>query len=94
MLLCATLLCKITPGKIPVKTGELFMDIMEVAGNDPYSEIQKQCAILIVLYARDQPKSVDYACEKMVRLILPMLLHKHAAVRVKGIKVTRMQKCQ
>ncbi|CAO3620547.1 unnamed protein product [Mucor fragilis] len=86
MLLCATLLCKITPGKIPVKTGELFMDIMEVAGNDPYSEIQKQCAILIVLYARDQPKSVDYACEKMVRLILPMLLHKHAAVRVKGIK--------
>ncbi|KAK4519466.1 uncharacterized protein ATC70_009702 [Mucor velutinosus] len=86
MLLCATLLSKLASGKIPVKTGELFMDIMEVAGNDPYSEIQKQCAILIVLYAKDQPKSVDYACEKMVKLILPMLLHKHAAVRVKGIK--------
>ncbi|KAL9550267.1 hypothetical protein PS6_005649 [Mucor atramentarius] len=86
MLLCATLLSKLTPAKIPVKTGELFMDVMDVAGNDPYSEIQKQCAILIVLYAKDQPKSVDYACEKMVRLILPMLLHKHTAVRVKGIK--------
>lgn len=90
MLLCATLLSKLTPAKIPVKTGELFMDVMDVAGNDPYSEIQKQCAILIVLYAKDQPKSVDYACEKMVRLVLPMLLHKHTAVRVKGIKVIVM----
>lgn len=60
---------------------------MKVAGGDPFAEIQKQCANLIILYAKEQPKSVDYACEKMIKLIMPLLLHKHTAVRVKGVKV-------
>lgn len=60
---------------------------MKVAGDDPFAEIQKQCANLIILYTKEQPKSVDYACEKMIRLVMPLLLHKHTAVRVKGVKV-------
>ncbi|CEP07461.1 hypothetical protein [Parasitella parasitica] len=86
MQLCATLLAKLTSLKISIKESELFMEAMSIAGDDPFAEIQKQCANLIILYAKEQPKSVDYACEKMIRLVIPLLLHKHTAVRVKGIK--------
>ncbi|KAI8638796.1 hypothetical protein BD408DRAFT_11120 [Parasitella parasitica] len=86
MQLCATLLARLACSKISVMESELFMEVMKIGGDDQFAEIQKQCADLIILYAKEQPKSVDYACEKMIRLVMPLLVHKHTAVRVKGIK--------
>ncbi|KAI7906992.1 armadillo-type protein [Cokeromyces recurvatus] len=85
MELCVKL-SKQSDSKISIKISELFMDIMQIAGEDLFADVQKECAKLIVLYSNTQSKSVDYACERMIRLTMPILTHKHAAVRVSGIK--------
>jgi dynein assembly factor 5 len=87
MELCVTLINELTA---PVKnsmTEEQVMELIQVAGQDPFSEVLKRAAKLIILYARYQPKAVDYACDRMIRLTIPLLTHKHTAVRVLGIKV-------
>lgn len=85
MELCSTLLKK--EQKMSVAESEQLMDIMHIAGVDAFADVQKQCAKLIVEYAQSQPKSVDYACERMIRMTMPLLTHKHTSVRVSGIKV-------
>jgi hypothetical protein len=85
MELCSTLLKTIQ--KVSETGSEQLMGIMQIAGVDAFADIQKQCAKLIIEYAQSQPKSVDYACERMIRLTTPLLTHKHTAVRVSGIKV-------
>lgn len=86
MGLCTTLLGKLTELKISVTESELVMDIIKVAGYDAFSEVLQRDAKLIILYARTQSKSTDYACERMIRLTVPLLVHRHTAVRVLGIK--------
>jgi hypothetical protein len=86
MELCSTLLKKEL--KVSVTESEQLMYIMQIAGVDAFADVQKQCTKLITEYAQSQPKSVDYACERMIRLTTPFLTHKHTAVRVSGIKVS------
>lgn len=87
MDVCVTLLSLIPTTRISVPTSsELMMDVMGSAGEDPFSEVIQRGAKLIILYAQRQPKSTDYACDRMVRLTIPLLIHKHTAVRVLGIK--------
>lgn len=86
MDLCVTLLNKMSKLKISVAESEIMMDIIQVSGNDAFSEVLQRDAKLIILYARNQSKSTDYACERMIRLTMPLLVHRHTAVRVLGIK--------
>jgi hypothetical protein len=86
MDLCVTLIKKLNT-KIAVSEGEAMMDIIGVAGKDLFSEVLQRAAKLIIVYAQLYPKSTDYACERMIRLTIPLLVHKHTAVRVLGIKV-------
>ncbi|CAO3621574.1 unnamed protein product [Mucor hiemalis] len=86
MDVCVTLLDLIPDAKISVTESELMMDVMQIGGEDPFSEVIQRGAKLIILYPQRQPKSTDYACERMVRLTIPLLIHKHTAVRVLGIK--------
>lgn len=87
MELCVTLITKLTDSKTSITESELMMDLMEAAGQDPFSEVLHRVAKLIILFAQHQPKSTDYACDRMIRLCIPLLVHKHTAVRVLGIKV-------
>lgn len=91
MDVCVTLLDLIPDAKISVTESELMMDVMQIGGEDPFSEVIQRGAKLIILYPQRQPKSTDYACERMVRLTIPLLIHKHTAVRVLGIKVNNSQ---
>lgn len=84
MDLCTTLLRQLK--KITVTLSELMMDIAQMAGKDAFSEVLQRDAKFILLYAQTQPKSTDYACERMIRLTVPLLVHRHTAVRVLGIK--------
>lgn len=84
MDLCTTLLSQLT--KISVTQSEIMMDIVHMAGNDAFSEVLQRGAKFIMLYAQMQPRSTDYACERMIRLTVPLLIHRHTAVRVLGIK--------
>lgn len=86
MDLCVTLTGKLAPSKISVPETELLMDIIHAAVADAFAEVVKRAAKLIILFAQTQPKAVDYACERTVRLTIPLLVHKHTAVRVLGIK--------
>lgn len=86
MDLCSTVVTKLTELKISVTESELVMDILQVAGEDAFSEVLQVAAKLIILYAQNQSKATDYACERMIRLSIPLLVHKHTAVRVLGIK--------
>ena len=72
---------------ISVNQSELWMDIVEIAVLDKFADVQKLMANLVVLYAVQYPKYTDYACERMVRIIIPLLIHKHNSVRAAGIKV-------
>ncbi|KAI8377335.1 hypothetical protein BD560DRAFT_54516 [Blakeslea trispora] len=83
--LCIALIAKIDES-MSAEQSELWMDIIEVAVQDKFADVQKQMARLAVLYATQCPKLVDYACERMIRIIIPLLIHKHNAVRVAGIK--------
>lgn len=83
------LLEKLKGTNVTVTEGEAFMKLIQISGEDPFPEILKQCGKLILLYSQTQSKSVDYACDRMVRLLFPLLTHKHTAVRVIGIKVSQ-----
>ena len=86
MELCYNLLEKVTDLKINVTESEHIMNIIQTAEEDAFSEVVKRAAKLIIYYAQHQSKSTDYACNRMIRLTMPLLLHKHTAVRVLAIK--------
>lgn len=87
MELCATLLSRLSNSKITVAESELMMDIIDIAEKDAFAEVLKLAAKLIIMYSESQAKFTDYACEKMITLTIPLLTHKHTAVRNLGLKV-------
>ncbi|KAG0793123.1 hypothetical protein G6F16_005265 [Rhizopus arrhizus] len=69
----------------PTQT-DLIMNVIQSAVKDPFPELQKLAGKCIVLFSTSYAQEVDYACDRMVRLVIPLLSHKHIAIRVLGIQ--------
>ncbi|KAG1469096.1 hypothetical protein G6F56_003456 [Rhizopus delemar] len=65
---------------------ERWMDVIDLAVKDPFPEVQKLAAQYILSFTTRYAKQVDYACDRMVRLVVPLLTHKHTAMRALGIR--------
>ncbi|KAI8880561.1 hypothetical protein K501DRAFT_224544 [Backusella circina FSU 941] len=84
MHFCIILLDK-TP-EIKTEHAQLYLDVIKLASIDSFPEVQKLSAKTLTLFAENQPKMTDYSCDKCIELIKPLLVHKHAPIRVLGIK--------
>ncbi|KAF7732271.1 HEAT repeat-containing protein 2 [Apophysomyces ossiformis] len=65
---------------------EICLDIIQLAVSDPFPEAQKESAHLLIALAQKQTNCVKYAGERTVKMMIGLLLHKHAPVRSLAIK--------
>ncbi|KAI8093846.1 armadillo-type protein [Halteromyces radiatus] len=73
--------------KQPHMDEEDWFTLATLAVKDPCPEVIKQGASLVLDLARLYPKAVAYRGEQtIIHSVIPLLIHKHAAIRVLGIK--------
>jgi dynein assembly factor 5 len=65
-----------------------ILSIVQSCINDKFPDVQKEaCAILLTLTEK-KSTYLGYFGDKVTKVVVPVLRHKHAALRVLGIKVT------
>ncbi|KAI8142416.1 hypothetical protein BJV82DRAFT_142070 [Fennellomyces sp. T-0311] len=64
---------------------EKTLDIIQLAMEDPFSEVQKKGGETLLQLATKCPKGIALAGQRPMKLVLPLLYHKHSAIRATGL---------
>ncbi|KAI8381592.1 uncharacterized protein BYT42DRAFT_310597 [Radiomyces spectabilis] len=68
---------------------ELCFSVLRLSITDPFPDVQKEGAASLITFSKRQTKAVGFMGDHAIGAIKPLLLHKHAAIRVYGIEAAK-----
>ncbi|KAG2175449.1 hypothetical protein INT43_001096 [Umbelopsis isabellina] len=89
MRLLNLVLTKCSSNTIKATTADDIVSIVQNGIKDRYPEVQREsCSILLTLAAM-KSTYIGYGADKISEVVIPILRHKHAALRTLGVKVSK-----